>query len=54
VLWSLWNELSLVSLLGLSCSGPLLWLGTRPRARLPLAAFALGCASCAAIIWRSW
>ena len=54
VLWSLWNELSLVSLLGLSCTGPLLFVATRPRARLPLAAFALGCASCALLVWRSW
>jgi hypothetical protein len=54
LLWSLYNELSMLALGGLALSGLTLWLATRPRAPLPFAAFVLGCASCLWIVWGSW
>lgn len=54
VLWAVYNEISMLALLGLSLSGLVMWLATRPRAPLPLAGFVLGCASCLWLVWGSW
>lgn len=54
VLWSLYNELSMLALSGFVISGVVLWWATRPRARLPMIAFVAGCTSCAWLGWSSW
>jgi len=54
VLWSVYNEVSMLALLGLAVSGIAMWLATRPLAPLPIAGFVLGCASCLWLVWGSW
>jgi hypothetical protein len=54
LLWSLYNELSMLALGGFALSGMALWLTTRPRAALPLIAFVAGCTSCVWLAWSSW
>lgn len=53
VLWSVYNELSTLALLGLAVSGVVMWLVTRPRAAIPLAGSVLGWASCLWLVWGS-
>ncbi len=54
VLWSIYNELSMLALGGFAASGLVLWLATRPRAVLPWTAFLAACAGCGWITWSSW